>query len=46
MYNKVTPTIINALRQIVGEGSVLTSADDMEPSACTAGGAVRVVGVG
>ncbi len=33
MYNKVTPDIIESLRQIVGEGNVLTSAEDMEPYA-------------
>ena len=33
MYNKVTPDIIEALRQIVGESNVLTDADDMEPYA-------------
>ena len=33
MYNKVTPNIIEALRQIVGENNILTSAEDMEPYA-------------
>lgn len=31
VYNKVTPEIVEALRQIVGEGNVLTSAEEMEP---------------
>jgi glycolate oxidase len=30
MYNKVTPAIVEALRQIVGEGNVLVEAHDME----------------
>jgi len=33
MYNKVTPYIVNALHQIVGENNVLTDAHDMEPYA-------------
>jgi len=32
-YNKVTPAIVNALRQTVGESNVLTDAHDMEPYA-------------
>jgi glycolate oxidase len=31
MYSKVTPDIVEALRQIVGEGNVLVSAEEMEP---------------
>jgi glycolate oxidase len=31
MYSEVTPDIVQALRQIVGEGNVLVSAEDMEP---------------
>jgi len=33
MYNKVNLEIVEALRQIVGEGNVLTGAEDMEPYA-------------
>ena len=32
-YNKVTPAIVNSLRQIVGEDNILTDAHDMEPYA-------------
>jgi glycolate oxidase len=31
MYNKITPDIVEALRQIVGEGDVLVDAEAMEP---------------
>ncbi len=31
VYNRVTPEIVEALRHIVGEGNVLTSAEEMEP---------------
>jgi glycolate oxidase len=31
MYNKVTPDIVEALRQIVGQDNVLTGAEDVEP---------------
>ena len=33
MYNKITPDIVEALRQIVGEGDVLVDAEAMEPYA-------------
>jgi len=33
VYNRVTPEIVEALRQIVGEGNVLVGAEDMEPYA-------------
>ena len=31
MYNKITPDIVQALRQIVGESGVLAGAEEMEP---------------
>ena len=31
VYNRVTLEIVEALRHIVGEGNVLTSAEEMEP---------------
>jgi glycolate oxidase len=33
MYNKITPDIVEALRQIVGEGDVLVDAEALEPYA-------------
>ena len=31
MYNRITPDVVQALRQIVGEGDVLVDAEALEP---------------